>query len=284
MKKNEINNLDKIKYIFCDLDGTLLRDDKKIAEKDVENLVYLCKKQKLKFAIASGRALSSILPLLKQYHLLTLTSYIVANNGVEIYDVDKNTMSQSKMVAHSQIQSILDTFKEIEFINVCFHNPNVFYAKRDNKRVSQIMKINNVNKRINPYENNNFIETPRVMLQFDEKDFDKVDSLVSTYQFDNLQGMYPDKGIYEYTSVEVAKDKAIASIVEQNQDSLESVMVFGDSFNDITMLRYCGLGIAMKNAEDEVKQNANSITTFNNNEGGVCDMLYQIYGEKQYEK
>ena len=44
-------------------------------------------------------------------------------------------------------------------------------------------------------------------------------------------------------------------------------MAFGDNFNDIDMIRYAGLGVAMGNATDEVKEAADIITDINDNEG-----------------
>lgn len=47
----------------------------------------------------------------------------------------------------------------------------------------------------------------------------------------------------------------------------EEIMAFGDNFNDIDMIRYAGLGVAMGNAADEVKQAADIVTDINDNEG-----------------
>ena len=47
----------------------------------------------------------------------------------------------------------------------------------------------------------------------------------------------------------------------------EELMAFGDSFNDIGMLQYAGIGVAMSNAEEEVKAFADHITSSNNDDG-----------------
>ncbi len=47
----------------------------------------------------------------------------------------------------------------------------------------------------------------------------------------------------------------------------EEIMAFGDNFNDIDMIRYAGLGVAMGNAADEVKEAADIVTDINDNEG-----------------
>ena len=47
----------------------------------------------------------------------------------------------------------------------------------------------------------------------------------------------------------------------------EEIMAFGDNFNDIDMIRYAGLGVAMGNAAYEVKEAADIVTDINDNEG-----------------
>lgn len=87
MNQNKVRDIQDISYVFCDLDGTLLKNDKSINAEDVWDIETLCKKYNLTFAIATGRALTSVIPLLEKAKLLPLVSYIVANNGVDLYDV-----------------------------------------------------------------------------------------------------------------------------------------------------------------------------------------------------
>ena len=47
----------------------------------------------------------------------------------------------------------------------------------------------------------------------------------------------------------------------------EEVMAFGDGFNDLSMIEYAGLGVAMENAVEGVKQRANVITKSNDEDG-----------------
>ena len=47
----------------------------------------------------------------------------------------------------------------------------------------------------------------------------------------------------------------------------DNLIACGDSFNDITMIGYAGLGVAMENGEEEVKKVANYIAPSNNDDG-----------------
>ena len=55
----------------------------------------------------------------------------------------------------------------------------------------------------------------------------------------------------------------------------ESLMAFGDGFNDLSMIQFAGQGVAMANAVDEVKSIANFVTT-SNEEDGIAHALEQL--------
>ena len=56
----------------------------------------------------------------------------------------------------------------------------------------------------------------------------------------------------------------------------EEVMAFGDGYNDLSMIEYAGLGVAMENAVDGVKQRANMITKSNNEDGIAYGIISDI--------
>ena len=53
----------------------------------------------------------------------------------------------------------------------------------------------------------------------------------------------------------------------------EDAICCGDGYNDISMISYAGVGVAMKNARDEVKQAADYITERTNDEDGLLDVI-----------
>ena len=61
--------------------------------------------------------------------------------------------------------------------------------------------------------------------------------------------------------------------------SNENIIAFGDGLNDIEMLKKCGVGVAMKNALPEVKEQADCITSETNNQNGVVEFLKEYLVE-----
>ena len=56
-------------------------------------------------------------------------------------------------------------------------------------------------------------------------------------------------------------------LIEQLGIKQEEVISFGDGYNDLSLIEFAGMGVAMANAVDEVKQRANYITLSNDEEG-----------------
>ena len=63
------------------------------------------------------------------------------------------------------------------------------------------------------------------------------------------------------------KNKGIDAIINHFGIKLEETMAFGDGGNDIDMLKHAGIGIAMENARDDVKEIADFITTSVDDDG-----------------
>ncbi len=72
-----------------------------------------------------------------------------------------------------------------------------------------------------------------------------------------------------------SKAVGIESIISTLGINREECICFGDGNNDIEMLEYCGIGVAMGNANDEVKAHADYVTT-SVDEEGIAHALYEL--------
>jgi Cof subfamily protein (haloacid dehalogenase superfamily) len=88
---------------------------------------------------------------------------------------------------------------------------------------------------------------------------------VTQSSFDLIEFLHPD----------VSKGKALERIAADLGIKAEEVVAFGDNHNDIGMLRFAGLGVAMGNAHDEVKAEADYVT-LSNAEDGVAVVIEEL--------
>jgi Cof subfamily protein (haloacid dehalogenase superfamily) len=83
------------------------------------------------------------------------------------------------------------------------------------------------------------------------------------------------RDLLELLHPQVSKGQALRTLAQKLQIEPSEIMAIGDNHNDIGMLQFAGLGVAMGNAHDEVKDNAN-IVTLSNEEDGVAVVIERI--------
>lgn len=79
----------------------------------------------------------------------------------------------------------------------------------------------------------------------------------------------------EITGAHTGKGQAVAYVAERYGFAREDVLAFGDDLNDLDMLTYAGVGVAMHNAKKEAKAVADVITQRTHDQDGVAHYLHQ---------
>ncbi len=104
------------------------------------------------------------------------------------------------------------------------------------------------------------------------------------YAFDFIRRMEPDcppealgyimpPSLAEYVGFGARKGHAVAQLAARLGISMEEVICVGDGFNDISMIEDAGLGIAVRNAEESVRQKADLVLDASNNEDAIQKII-----------
>lgn len=261
-----------MKYIFADLDGTLLDNAKHISKPTLELIQRLREEKDVRFGIASGRAFTSLLPLLRSSQAERYVDVIVANNGAQIMDMQSGQIKRQPFVSKAQVKAILRAFAKEEGVTVCFHNPNRVLANRHTPRVERVRRINQAEE-VALLPKADFTAPPRVMLLLERPEDETLLNRLRAYRFAGLKAYHSDRDVYEFLRTETSKANAIEWYVRRQGGQMKDVVVFGDSDNDVEMLRRCGWGVAMKNANAAAKEAADATTRRTNEEDGIYDYL-----------
>jgi Cof subfamily protein (haloacid dehalogenase superfamily) len=80
--------------------------------------------------------------------------------------------------------------------------------------------------------------------------------------------------LLEFVNLNTSKGAAMQKIGERYGIAQSEMMAIGDNFNDVEMIRYAALGVAMGNAPQEVKDIADAVT-LTNEEDGVAEAIYR---------
>ena len=258
------------KLIAIDLDGTLLNSDGIVSEATKVHLKKLKEKGYI-ITIATGRILNRALVGTDGAEF---TNYIVSDAGAAVFknnEINKEWKEVYALALSNEIvENIASYYDKDKFmtINICDRNKIHHYDQTVN--ITEFLE--NINEIIHvsvSFINNEFVEE---YLKIFTKKFPMLKVEIMQDSFGEVKWLeIAQKGVEKYKGIaEVAKLEGILN---------ENIIAFGDGLNDVDMLKKCGVGVAMKNALPEVKEQADYITSRTNNENGVVEFLKEYLVE-----
>lgn len=263
MMKNAVEL--KMKLLLFDLDGTLLDNDKQISERTLEAL-NACRAKGILIGVSTSRSeqnSSVFLSELQPDFLISSGGALVKRGSDYIYKAEMTSDETQTMIATAR--RICGDDCEITIDTLTEHYWNY---KTDPR---------NLDKSWGDTIYTDFKEFDKPALKvcveiFDEEKAEELKVALSAY--DCVR--FSDGFWYKFTKTGVTKEKAIHMVCETYRIGLEDVAAFGDDFADIGMLKLCGLGIAMGNAINEVKEVAD-IVIGRNDEDGIAEYLEEMF-------
>lgn len=262
----------KYKMLVMDMDGTLLSDEKNISGKNREALEEAYKRG-VKIVISTGRIFTSAVVY---RDMIGLDIPIIASNGAYIREKNDEVI-YTKPLGVSNAMEIIKKVKEYKLYGHLFSWDTIFTEKLvyasfnytkwnkglpEDKRVKIHMikdmewediigsNKDTVLKAVIADENLELLNSLRCELS-------KLDVEIARSYYNNIEIM--NKG--------VSKGNAVDVLAQYYNISKDEVICIGDSENDISMLAYAGLGIAMENGTEDVKKAAKFITLSNQDDG-----------------
>lgn len=258
------------KLIALDLDGTLLNSDGIVSDATKLHLQKLKEKGHI-ITISTGRILNRALVGTDGAEF---ANYIVSDAGAAVFKNDEINKEWKEVYAlalsNEIVENIASYYDKDKFmtINICDRNKIHHYDQTVN--ITEFLE--NINEIIHvsvSFINNEFVEE---YLKIFTKKFPMLKVEIMQDSFGEVKWLQiAQKGVEKYKGiVEVAKLEGILN---------ENIIAFGDGLNDVDMLKKCGVGVAMKNALPEVKEQADYITSRTNNENGVVEFLKEYLVE-----
>jgi len=262
------------KIFFFDLDGTLLNDEKKISDKTFEALKRFTDAGNL-FAINTGRALESAKNVQKELGLNFKGAFLVCFNGAQIYDCDNDKMIRRDTIDLSIVKEIFDLANKFG-IHAHTYTDDYIISPADDKELAFYRKAIKTPAKIVGDVPSFLTKAPSKCIAIELEDLEKLERFrleAKKIAPDKLSIMYSHPSYLELFPITAGKGSAVKSLCEYLGIPIENSMAAGDEQNDISMIKAAGLGIAMKNAIDAVKKEANVITENDNNHDGLVPYL-----------
>ena len=258
-----------IKLCTIDLDGTLFDKEKNISKENIYS-IKKAKENGCKIVICTGRPINGVLHVLEQLELNTNDDYVICYNGSKIFNAGTKEVIYTKTINGKTVKDVYQ-----ESIRLGLH----FHAFRENEEFVAVEKnpYSDVEVRINKLEYKyidfNTIDDNELFLKcmiVDDKD--KITAAMNKLnpKFYELYSVVRSSHIFlEFLNKETNKGHALIALAKYLNIDITETMAIGDAGNDLDMIKFAHIGVAMENAYENVKKAANFITA-SNEESGVA--------------
>ena len=278
---NEVLDTIKLKMknlLFTDLDGTLFKSDSTISENMHAALKRLTANGHI-FAISSGRPLPSILERVELLDMHFPNMYIIANNGANIYDLNKHENIFSKKLPSDVIRSICDLCNESD-LHVHSYTDEEIIGFEDDKELKFYHKRVHMpfirTNDIAGYLKDGAYKVQIISLE-SKKDLEDMRDKILCKLGDKVEAFFSNDRYLEILPKGVSKGAAVIMLTDLLSMSRSNTFAAGDDENDIPMIETAHTGIAMKNASDKVKAAASIVTEKTNEDDGLLDILDKYF-------
>lgn len=260
------------RMIVLDLDGTLTNSKKQITPHTRQTLIR-AQQQGVKVVLASGRPTYGIAPIADQLELAAYGGYILAYNGGEIIDWKDRGVLHAQVLDPEVIPYMYRCAKENGFAIVTYRDNYVITETPDDEyvqkeailNVMQTLKVDNFLEAIDfPVPKCLIVGEAERLLRLEKVMYEDLKQTNEVYRSEPYFLELVPKGI--------DKARSLAVLLNKVGIRREEVIACGDGFNDLSMIRFAGLGVAMQNAQPVVREAADFIT-LSNDEDGVAHVL-----------
>ena len=238
-----------IKAVFFDIDGTLVSFKTHRVPDSTKRAIAALRAKGVRVFVASGRQLLAI----NNLEDLQFDGYVTLNGG---YCIVGERVIYKHSMPSEDMASLVQYMEERENFPCIFVHENTFCINYTDERTDEVFRLLN------------FPQPPSLSLReaakgeifqlvaFFTKEQEKAIMAVMPHcEATRWNPLFSDV-IPKGSSKQVGVDK----MLDYFGISLEESMAFGDGGNDVLMLKHVGIGVAMGNAEDEVKQAADYVT------------------------
>lgn len=275
--------MNNYKLIVTDMDGTVLGGDHKITEENMRALKE-ADERGVKVVFATGRFhdsakehvtfLEEVMPIVSSNGAIIkhpITNEVLYCNSIDkdislkiVETLDNLDLSYQIYTDNEILQKYKTEEEKIkmqDFIKNTFSDKTEIVFKKDLKK--DIKDLNILKFNVMDFERPLLMKEAR-------KEVEKIEGLEVTSSWnDNVEIMNAGS----------SKGSAVKFLCELLNIDKEEIIAFGDNYNDISMLEYVGMGVAMGNAEEDVKKIASYITD-SNIESGVAKAIDDLVLEK----
>lgn len=261
-----------IKLIALDLDGTLLDSQKRLSDRN-RSVLEECVRRGIYVVPCTGRIWGGIPDFIREFPGIR---YAITTNGAVVEDVREHQIIDERKLTCTQALEILEMAHQFHTMYDVYVNGEAFGEERFLKNLESFLipatlqGMIRATRKVVPdvAEKVRQLNIPAEKINYFFDDLEeracakkaleaRGDVVISSSFKDNL----------EINALGATKGDAILRLARYLGLKPEETMGFGDGGNDLTMMKKAGVGVAMGNAEEEIKEASNYVTASNDEDG-----------------
>lgn len=269
-----------IKLIAIDIDGTLLSDDLTISPKNIEILREV-KERNVLVTLCTGR------PHVAAKHfanILDIEGPLISHNGAYIVDTrSKKILLNDTLDKETAIDILEFAGKDSRFTFSVHYGDECYIEKEDEFNIFVQTKVNMVDPQLVPslieYIKCRRENPTKLLATGSDRDLDELTPTLKR-KFNLRAGFLRSGTNYlDIMALSVSKGRGLEILSRLLDIDRREIVAIGDNFNDLDMLCFAGIGIAMANAPEEVRLKADMVVP-SNNEDGVAFAIQKLMDER----
>lgn len=260
------------KLIAADMDGTLLNSQGCITEKTIDAIRKVAEKGVL-FTICTGRPIQGVE---RYYNVLEPDSPVITYNGAMIVMGKTREILYKQNIESCDARDILKWGRKLKTTVIAWSD-NKLYANELNDRVHDYKKLSLVEPILITDEEELINNGVTKFLWYDDAEKIRHYQEVLADKLSKGVTYCTSKPTFlEFFDSRVSKAVAMEKIGEHFGIRREEMVAIGDGFNDLPMIEYASLGVAMGNAPEEIKKKADYVT-LSNDDDGIAHFIEEFF-------
>lgn len=256
-------NSDK-KILVLDIDGTLVNSKKKIMPKTREALITIQDAGHI-VALASGRPYPGMVPFVKELRLEEYGGYVLSFNGGRVTDCKSGETVFQKFISNRYVGRVYEFALSKGLGLVTYEDDKVIAATEIDRYMQYEADLNHMRiERVYDFLSYVDFDIPKCLLTADEACAPGYEAELKSLLAPHLNVFRSEPYFIEVTRRDVDKAESVKSLLDILGMKCGQCICCGDGFNDLSMVKYAGIGVAMGNAQQIVKDAADYVT-------GTCD-------------
>ena len=258
--------------IALDLDGTLTNHDKVVTPRTRQALLLAESKGAI-IILASGRPTYGIVPVAECLELEKRGGYILSYNGGNIVNAKTGEKLFSQFLPDAVIPILYKYAKEKSHALLGYAGNEIITEMPDDPYVKEESRINKMNIR----KVDNLLDAlephpTKLLMTGDPTDMIKAEEKLVEVLGEKMDIFRSAPFFLELVPKGIDKAQSLLRLLSKINLTPADLIAFGDGYNDLSMLKLAGVGVAMANAAPEVRADADYVT-LSNEEDGVAEAL-----------